>query len=104
MSKLKQLSKVYSYNVILNTIKTKTKSLEYASKKDFNNDIAKISYLIAIIKNNAQSVYNQMKKQQEINDKKLRMNESDKIIIREMNNQRVSRPTRRRDLSEFLDD
>ena len=45
-----------------------------------------------------------MKKQQEINDKKLRMNESDKIIIREMNNQRVSRPTRRRDLSEFLDD
>lgn len=104
VSKLEQLSKAYSYNVILNTIKTKAKSLEYASKKDFNNDIAKISYLIAIIKNNAQSVYNQMKKQQEINDKKLRMNESDKIIIREMNNQRVSRPTRRRDLSEFLDD
>jgi len=55
--KLKELE-FYGYGVINKTIDKSYKSIQYAlSTKEFKNDIGKISYIFAIIKNNINDVY-----------------------------------------------
>lgn len=70
--KLKELE-FYGYDVILETIDKCRSSIEYSIKtKSFKNDMNKISYIMAIIKNNINDVYKEhlrtekvMEKQQE---------------------------------------
>lgn len=70
--KLKELE-FYGYDVIMETIEKCRSSIEYSIKtKSFKNDMNKISYIMAIIKNNINDVYKEhlrtekvMEKQQE---------------------------------------
>lgn len=58
--KLKELE-FYGYDVINKTIDKSYKSIQYALRiKDFRNDVGKISYIFAIIKNNINDVYKQV--------------------------------------------
>lgn len=58
--KLKELE-FYGYDVINRTIDKAYNSIQYAIQhKDFKNDIGKISYIFAIIKNNINDVYKQV--------------------------------------------
>ena len=58
--KLKELE-FYGYDVINRTIDKAYNSIQYAIQhKDFKNDIGKISYIFAIIKNNINDVYKQI--------------------------------------------
>lgn len=58
--KLKELE-FYGYDVINRTIDKTYDSIQYAIQhKDFKNDMGKISYIFAIIKNNINDVYKQI--------------------------------------------
>lgn len=58
--KLKELE-FYGYDVIDRTIDKSYDSIQYALRtKDFRNDVGKISYIFAIIKNNINDVYKQV--------------------------------------------
>lgn len=58
--KLKELE-FYGYDVINRTIDKTYNSIQYAIQhKDFKNDVGKISYIFAIIKNNINDVYKQV--------------------------------------------
>ena len=58
--KLKELE-FYGYDVINKTIDKSYDSIQYALRtKDFRNDVGKISYIFAIIKNNINDVYKQV--------------------------------------------
>lgn len=58
--KLKELE-FYGYDVINRTIDKSYNSIQYAIQhKDFKNDVGKISYIFAIIKNNINDVYKQV--------------------------------------------
>lgn len=58
--KLKELE-FYGYDVINRTIDKAYNSIQYAIQhKDFKNDVGKISYIFAIIKNNINDVYKQV--------------------------------------------
>ena len=60
--KLKELE-FYGYDVINKTIDKSYDSIQYALRnKDFRNDVGKISYIFAIIKNNINDVYKQVVK------------------------------------------
>lgn len=62
--KLKELE-FYGYDVINRTIDKAYNSIQYAIQhKDFKNDIGKISYIFAIIKNNINDVYKQTVQQE----------------------------------------
>lgn len=97
--KMKELHKKYDYVLILKTINYCNDSLLYASKKQFENIYHKVSYLCAIIRNNIEKV-------RKSEQKKIRNRiENEKIVdVKEVQKQRVSIPTTKRDLSEFLDD
>lgn len=59
MKKLKELE-FYGYDVINQTIDKSYHSILYAIQhKEFKNDVGKISYIFAIIKNNINDVYRQ---------------------------------------------
>ncbi len=59
MKKLKELE-FYGYDVINQTIDKTYNSILYAIQhKEFKNDVGKISYIFAIIKNNINDVYRQ---------------------------------------------
>ncbi len=59
MKKLKELD-FYGYDVINQTIDKTYNSILYAIQhKEFKNDVGKISYIFAIIKNNINDVYRQ---------------------------------------------
>lgn len=58
--KLKELE-FYGYDVINRTIDKAYNSIQYAIQhKNFKNDVGKISYIFAIIKNNINDVYKQV--------------------------------------------
>ena len=58
--KLKELE-FYGYDVINRTIDKAYNSIQYAIQhKEFKNDVGKISYIFAIIKNNINDVYKQV--------------------------------------------
>ena len=55
----------YGYDVINKTIDKSYDSIQYALRnKDFRNDVGKISYIFAIIKNNINDVYKQVVKEE----------------------------------------
>lgn len=60
--KLKELD-FYGYEVIFETIQRSEKNIEYAlTVKEFKNDSSKISYLMAIVKNNINDVYKELQR------------------------------------------
>lgn len=60
MKKLKELE-FYGYDVINRTIDKSYNSIQYALRtKEFSNDVGKISYIFAIIKNNINDVYKEV--------------------------------------------
>ena len=62
--KLKELE-FYGYDVINKTIDKSYDSIQYILRnKDFRNDVGKISYIFAIIKNNINDVYKQVVKEE----------------------------------------
>lgn len=65
--KLKELE-FYGYDVINRTIDKAYNSIQYAIQhKDFKNDVGKISYIFAIIKNNINDVYKQVVQEEKEN-------------------------------------
>ena len=100
VSKLQGLNKFSSYKTIYNTIIYQQQNLDYANTKVFSSDFQKISYMIAIIKNNLSKVYTEMK-EKEINAHNLTITDS---LARELTKSRVTKPTKRLDMSSLLDD
>ncbi len=100
VSKLQGLNKFSSYKTIYNTIIYQQQNLDYANTKVFSSDFQKISYMIAIIKNNLSKVYTEMK-EKEINAQNLTITDS---LARELTKSRVTKPTKRLDMSSLLDD
>ena len=67
--KLKELE-FYGYDVINRTIDKAYNSIQYSIQhKEFKNDIGKISYIFAIIKNNINDVYKQVLREEKIKEK-----------------------------------
>lgn len=100
VSKLQGLNKFSSYKTIYNTIIYQQQNLDYANTKVFSSDFQKISYMIAIIKNNLSKVYTEMK-EKEKNAQNLTITDS---LARELTKNRVTKPTKRLDMSSLLDD
>lgn len=100
VDRLKRLNDIASYNTVLNTIKAQIKSLDYANTKNFASETQKISYMIAIIRNNLSNTLKKM----EINEKLAKKNRIDEEIIKEINKERECKPSKRFDMTEFLDD
>lgn len=100
VSKLQGLNKFSSYKTIYNTIIYQQQNLDYANTKVFSSDFQKISYMIAIIKNNLSKVYTEMK-EKEKNAQNLTITDS---LARELTKSRVTKPTKRLDMSSLLDD
>lgn len=67
--KLKELE-FYGYDVIIETIEKCRSAIEYSLKtKQFKNDLNRISYLMAIIKNNINDVYKEHVRHEKIAEK-----------------------------------
>lgn len=96
--KLSQMHKNNSYQEILQSTIDSQKQLEYSSRKEFENDYYKISYLCAIIRNNIKNIQNTIIKKEKKKEKEVF------VDIDEINKRRTSNPTKRRDLTEFLND
>ncbi len=103
VSKLNNLyNQNFSYKIIYNSILYTMKSLDYANTKTFGSDYQKINYMIAIIKNNLKIVWKKLQRQQEAYEgftKKV----NDEEIIYQLNKTIVSKPSKKIDMSEFLD-
>lgn len=103
IDKLRALHKVCSYKIILYAMKSQygnmKRALEY---KKFNNDRNKISYLIAIIRNSLNISWKKMiMEEKAYNNYKKNLN-LDQFMER-VNNTQKSKPTKRIDMSEWLD-
>ncbi len=104
VTKLKQLNTYGSYEVIYRTLQTQEKNLNYInSNKTFQSDIQKISYFLAVIKSNMAKVENQLKTKQAVAEAKRNSTSMNEDIIDMLENKTISTPTKRRDLSEFID-
>ena len=104
VTKLKQLNTNVSYEVIYRTLQAQEKNLNYInSNKTFQNDIQKISYFLAVIKSNMTKVENQLKTKQAVAEAKRNSVSMNEDIIDMLENKTISTPTKRRDLSEFID-
>ena len=103
VSKLNNLYKQsFSYKIIYNSILYSMKNLDYANTKVFSSDYQKISYMMAIIKNNLKIVWKKMQRQEEAYEgftKKI----NDEEIIHQLNKNIISKPLPKRDMSKFLD-
>lgn len=100
VSRIQNLNKYASYKVIYNTIVYQQRNLDYASTKTFSSDFQKISYMIAIIKNNLSKVYQEMKEKEE-EQKNTTISDS---LARELTKTRITKPTKRLDMTDLLDD
>lgn len=101
--KLKELE-FYGYDVINQTIDKTYNSIQYAIQhKDFKNDIGKISYIFAIIKNNINDVYRQILREEKIKEKqKTQTDHFESISESELMN--IGSKKKARDISEFLEE
>ena len=100
VSRIQNLNKYAPYKIIYNTIVYHQKNLDYASTKTFSSEFQKISYMIAIIKNNLSKVYKDMQEKEEL-QKKSTISDS---LARELTKKRVTKPTKRLDMTDLLDD
>lgn len=101
--KLKELE-FYGYDVINRTIDKAYNSIQYAIQhKDFKNDIGKISYIFAIIKNNINDVYRQVLREEKIKEKqKTQTDHFESISESELMN--IGSKKKAKDISEFLEE
>lgn len=101
--KLKELE-FYGYDVINRTIDKVYNSIQYAIQhKDFKNDIGKISYIFAIIKNNINDVYRQVLREEKIKEKqKTQTDHFESISESELMN--IGSKKKAKDISEFLEE
>ena len=100
VSRIQNLNKYAPYKIIYNTIVYQQKSLDYAYYKTFSSEFQKISYMIAIIKNNLSKVYKDMQKKEE-QQKNITISDS---LARELTKKRITKPTKRLDMTDLLDD
>jgi len=100
VSRIQNLNKYAPYKIIYNTIVYHQNNLDYASTKTFSSEFQKISYMIAIIKNNLSKVYKDMQEKEEL-QKKSTISDS---LARELTKKRVTKPTKRLDMTDLLDD
>lgn len=103
VAKLQNLNKLCSYKVIFNTIKYQERSLDYANLKPMASEYQKISYMMAIIKNNLNVVYKKIQKQEKIQEGKDKQID-DKKLVNQLNKNIISKPSEKIDMSNFLDD
>ena len=99
--KIELLSNFGTFKEIYNTILYCKANLEYASRKTYNSDIQRFSYYMAIIKNNIPKVRIKIQEQEKLEQGK---NKGLENITESLNNEIVSVPTERFDMSELLDD
>ena len=100
VSRIQNLNKYAPYKIIYNTIVYQQKSLDYAYYKTFSSEFQKISYMIAIIKNNLSKVYKDMQEKEE-QQKNITISDS---LARELTKKRITKPTKRLDMTDLLDD
>lgn len=101
--KLKELE-FYGYDVINRTIDKAYNSIQYSIQhKEFKNDIGKISYIFAIIKNNINDVYKQVLREEKIKEKqKTQTDHFESISESELMN--IGSKRKAKDISEFLEE
>lgn len=101
--KLKELE-FYGYEVIEKTIEKCRSSIEYSmNTKTFKNDLNKISYIMAIVKNNINDVYRECVREEKIIEKQekkaINFEATDEQTI--MN---IGSKHKAKDISDFLED
>ena len=101
--KLKELE-FYGYDVILKTIEKCRKSIEYSmNTKSFKNDLNRISYIMAIIRNNINDVYKECLREEKIIDKQEEQTTNfDAVDEQSMMN--IGSKIKAKDISDFLED
>lgn len=101
--KLKELE-FYGYDVILETIEKCRSSIEYSLRtKQFKNDQNRISYLMAIIKNNINDVYREHIRNEKISEKQqVQVSNFEEVCEKEVIN--IGSKQRAKDISSFLED
>ena len=99
--KIELLSSFGTFKEIYRTILYCKANLEYASKKTYNSDVQRFSYYMAIIKNNIPKIRAKIQEQEKLEQGKNKNSES---IVENLNNEIVSVPTERFDMSDLLDD
>ena len=101
--KLKELE-FYGYDVILKTVEKSRSAIEYSmNTKDFSSDIHKISYIMAIIKNNINDVYREFQRTEKIIEKQ----ESKTKELGTINDEvmmSIGSKQKAKDISDFLED
>lgn len=101
--KLKELE-FYGYDIIIETIEKCRSSIEYSIKtKNFKNDLNKISYIMAIIKNNINDVYKEYLRKEKIIEKQQSQTthfeaDSDEVMTN------IGSKQKAKDISDFLED
>lgn len=101
--KLKELE-FYGYDVIIETIEKCRSSIEYSLKtKQFKNDMNRISYLMAIVKNNINDVYREHIRAEKIEEKQ-RIQTSNFEEICEESIMNIGSKQKAKDISSFLEE
>lgn len=104
VTKLKQLNSYASYEVIYRTLQSQEQNLNYIhSNKKFNNDTQEMSYLLTVVKNNLTKINDKLTMNNAINEAKLKSSSMNEDIIEMLNQKIETKPTTKRDLSEFID-
>lgn len=102
VTKIQQLKNICSYKVIFNTMRFQEQNLNYANSKTFSSEFQKIGYMMTIIKNNLKEVWKKIDMQDKI---QARIKEEGSTrIVNELNRKIVTKPTKRIDMSDLLDD
>ena len=97
--KLKELE-FYPNEVILKTVENNYDNILYWMKnKEFSNDIGKISYIFAIIKNNINDVYRDWKRNQ-----KIKVKENNTNIELSLDIQDINTTQKGKDISAWLEE
>lgn len=104
VTKLKQLNSYASYEVIYRTLQSQEQNLNYIhSNKKFNNDTQEMSYLLTVVRNNLTKINDKLTMNNAINEAKLKSSSMNEDIIKMLNQKIETKPTTKRDLSEFID-
>lgn len=103
VTKLQQLHSISSYKIIFNTIIYQKKNLDYANRKPMASEFQKISYMMAIIRNNLHIVYKKIKRKENIEESKEKKSNTSNLA-NQLNKTIISKPTDKIDMSQFLDD
>lgn len=101
--KLKELE-FYGYDVINKTIDKSYDSIQYALRtKYFRNDVGKISYIFAIIKNNINDVYKQVLTEEK-SEKRQQEQVANIDVVDEQLIMNIGTKQKAKDISSFLED